>query len=325
MSGQALPPLAPEPTTGSAAFGATDWVLLLSVAAIWGSSFLLIDIALEAFSPALIAALRVTLGATALALVPRARRTRIDRRDRTRVALLGVTAMGIPLLLFPVAQQWIDSSIAGMINGAMPLTTAMWAMVLLRRPPGRWVIAGLIVGFAGVVAIVVPQTPTFGTGSSRTALGVGLALIVVAMYGLAANLAVPLGQRYGALPVLLRAQLAAMVILVPYGVRGSFGSSFAWGPALAMLPLGVLGTGAVYVLMITLVGRVGSTRGATAAYLVPLVAVLLGVTIAGDVLPRLALAGVALVLAGAWLSSRPDLPGARLRSSHPRQRDGRGS
>jgi drug/metabolite transporter (DMT)-like permease len=323
VSGRALPSLTPEPPTGSAAFGATDWAMLLSVAAIWGSSFLLIDIALEAFSPAVIAALRVTLGATALAFVPRARRIRIDRQDHVRVALLGVAAMGIPLLLFPIAQQWIESSIAGMINGAMPLTTALWATMLLRRPPGRWVIAGLIVGFAGVVAIVVPQTPTFGTGSMRTALGVGLALIAVVMYGLAANLAVPLGQRYGALPVLLRAQLAAMVILIPNGVRGSSGSSFAWGPAVAMLPLGVLGTGAVYVLMVTLVGRVGSTRGATAAYLVPLVAVLLGVTIAGDVLPRLALAGVVLVLAGAWLSSRPDLPAARHRGPQPRRRHAR--
>ena len=112
-------------------FGPTDWLLLASVALIWGSSFLFIDVGLEALQPGVIAAAGVALGVAALALVPAARRP-IGREDRPRVAFLGVIWAGLPLLLFPVAQQWIDSSVAGMLNGAVPLAGAAWAVVLLR-------------------------------------------------------------------------------------------------------------------------------------------------------------------------------------------------
>ena len=79
-------------------------------------------------------------------------------------------------------------------------------------------------------------------GSRATMLGTSLVVGAVLCYGLAVNLAVPLQQRHGALPVLLRAQLAALVLLAPFGLWGLRGSHFAWGPALAMLPLGILGT-----------------------------------------------------------------------------------
>ena len=219
-------------------FGATEWLLLASVALIWGSSFLFIDIGLEALQPGVIAASRVALGVAALSLFPAARRP-IGREDRTRVAFLGVIWAGLPLLLFPVAQQWIDSSVAGMLNGAVPLAGAAWAVLLLRRPLPRTHAIGLLVGFAGVLAISWPELQ----GSRATMLGAGLVILAVLCYGLAVNLAVPLQQRHGALPVLLRAQLAALVLLLPFGLWGLRGSHFAWGPALAMLPLGILGTG----------------------------------------------------------------------------------
>ena len=81
-------------------------------------------------------------------------RTAIDRDDWPRVALLGMTWVAIPLSLFPIAQQWIDSSVAGMINGAVPITTALWSTVLLRRLPGRIQLLGIALGFAGVVAVL---------------------------------------------------------------------------------------------------------------------------------------------------------------------------
>ena len=233
----------------SGSFGAAEWLLLACVALIWGSSFLFIDIGLEAF---------------------------------------------------PVAQQWIDSSVAGMLNGAVPLAGAAWAVVLLRRPLPRIQAIGLLVGFAGVLAISWPQVQ----GSRATMLGVSLVLLAVLCYGLAVNLAVPLQQRYGALPVLLRAQLAALVLLLPFGLWGLGGSSFAWGPVLAMLPLGILGTGLAFVLMTTLVGRVGGPRGAVATYFIPVVAIVLGVVLLDERVAPAAVAGTALVGVGAWLTSR---------------------
>ena len=282
------------------AFGPGEWLLLAAIALIWGSSFLFIDLSLEALQPGVIATARVALGVAALALVPAARRP-IGRQDRLRVGLLGLIWAGLPLLLFPVAQQWIDSSVAGMLNGAVPLAGAAWA-VLLGRLLGRVQLIGLLVGFAGVVAISWPQL----AGSRATTVGAGLVVLAVLCYGLAVNLAVPLQQRHGALPVLLRAQLAALVLLLPFGLWGLPGSRFELGPVLALLPLGVLGTGVAFVLMTTLVGRVGGPRGSVATYFIPVVAIALGVLVLGERVAPAALAGTALVVAGAWLASRPE-------------------
>jgi drug/metabolite transporter (DMT)-like permease len=281
------------------AFAAREWLLLSGVALIWGSSFLFIDIGLEALRPGVIALARLVLGALALALFPAARR-RVDRDDLPRVALLGLVWMGGPLILFPVAQQWIDSSVAGMLNGAVPLFGAAWAVVLLRRPPARAQTLGLTVGFAGVIAISWPEVE----GSRTTTLGAGLVVLAVLLYGLAINLAVPLQQRYGSLPVLLRAQLAALVPMLPFGLWSVPGSRLEWGAVLAMLPLGLLGTGLAFVLMTTLVGRVGGPRGAVATYFIPVVAIALGVVFLGERATPVALLGTTLVLAGAWLTSR---------------------
>jgi drug/metabolite transporter (DMT)-like permease len=286
----------------SEAFGAQEWLLLSSIAVIWGSSFLFIDIGLEAFRPGVIALARVALGAVALALFPAARRA-IDRQDFPRVALLGLIWMVIPLLLFPVAQQWIDSSVAGMLNGAVPLFGAAWAVLLLRRPLARAQTLGLLVGFAGVLAISWPELE----GSRATTLGVVLVVVAVTCYGLAVNLAVPLQQRYGSLPVLLRAQLVALLLLLPFGLWSLPGSHLEWGAALAMLPLGILGTGLAFVLMTTLVGRVGGPRGAVATYFIPVVAIALGVVFLGERVAPAALLGTGLVLAGAWLTSRREV------------------
>ena len=282
------------------AFGVREWGLLAGVALIWGSSYLFIDVGLEALAPGVIAVTRVVLGLAALALVPAARRP-IGREDLARVAFLGVIWTGLPMILFPVAQQWIDSSVAGMLNGAVPLAGAAWAVVLLRRPLPRLHAVGLLIGFAGVLAISWPQLQ----GSRATTLGAALVILAVVLYGLAVNLAVPLQQRHGALPVLLRAQVAALVLLLPFGVWGLRDSSFAWPSVLAMVPLGVLGTGVAFVLMTTLVGRVGGPRGAVATYFIPVVAIVLGVLLLGERVAPAALAGTALVVGGAWLTSPP--------------------
>jgi drug/metabolite transporter (DMT)-like permease len=285
--------------TRAEAFGPLEWGVLAAIALMWGSSFLWIAIGLEAFEPGLIAFLRIALGTAAVALVPRARRP-VDREDRWRIAFLGLVWMAIPLTLFPVAQQWIDSSRAGMINGAMPLFAATFAAVLLRSLPGLRQAAGLAVGFAGVVLVSLPSA---GASPSQ-ALGVGLVLFATVLYGLSANLTVPLQQKYGALPVVLRAQLTAAILLLPYGLVSLPGSSFRLSSLLSLIVLGVLSSGLAFVLMATLVGRAGATRGALPIYFIPVVATVLGVAFRGETVGPLGIAGIALIIAGAWLASR---------------------
>jgi len=293
----------PTTSTGTnrEAFGAAEWGLLASIALIWGSSFLFMAIGLESFEPGVVTLARVGLGAVTLALVPAARAS-IERSDLGRIALLGVIWIGIPLTIFPIAQQWIDSSVAGMLNGALPIAAAAWATVLLRTLPGWRQLVGIGIGFAGVVAISVPEL----VDSSATALGTALVVVAVILYGLSTNLAVPLQQKYGALPVLFRAQLAALVIVIPYGLIQLQASTWSWSSAAAMIPLGVLGTALAFVFMATLVGRVGAPRGSIAIYFVPVVAVVLGVAFRDEVIAPVALAGVTLVLVGAWIASRKE-------------------
>lgn len=281
------------------AFGLAEWALLSGVALIWGSSFVFMAIGLDALNPGVITMCRVGLGALALVVVPKARKA-IDRQDRRRVFTLGIIWIGIPLMIFPIAQQWIDSSVAGMLNGAVPITSAVFATLLLRRLPGWRQLLGIGVGFIGILAISAPEM----VDTSATALGTAMVVGAVILYGLSTNLAVPLQQKYGALPVLLNAQLAALVIVVPFGLASIPGSQWAWQSALAMIPLGVLGTGLAFVLMTTLVGRVGGPRGSVAIYFVPIVAIALGVAVRGDVVEPIAIGGAALVLLGAWITSR---------------------
>jgi drug/metabolite transporter (DMT)-like permease len=91
---------------------------------------------------------------------------------------------------------------------------------------------------------------------------------------------------------------------VPFGLWSLPGSRPAWGPALAMLPLGILGTGLAFVLMSILVGRVGGPRGAVATYFIPVMAIALGVVFLSERVAPAALLGTVLVLVGAWLTSR---------------------
>lgn len=283
------------------AFGATEWGLLSGIALIWGSSFFFIAIGLESFRPGVVTLARVGLGAATLALIPRARAS-IDRGDLGRVALLGIIWIGIPLIIFPIAQQWIDSSVAGMLNGAVPVSSAVFATLLLRKLPGWRQLLGIGIGFLGILAISAPQV----VESTATAFGTFLVIVAIVLYGLSTNMAVPLQQRYGALPVLLRAQLAALVIIVPFGLAQVPGSVWSWKSAAAMVPLGVLGTALAFVFMTTLVGRVGGPRGSIAIYFVPVVAIVLGVAFRDEIVAPLAILGTGLVLIGAWITSRKE-------------------
>ncbi|MDH3305937.1 MAG: DMT family transporter [Acidimicrobiia bacterium] len=288
--------------TRSEAFAGLEWGLLALIAGIWGSSFLFIELALESFSPFLITSLRIGFGATALALVPGARRP-IERYDWPRVFLVGIVWMAFPLSLFPIAQQWIDSSLAGMLNSSMPLFSAFFAALLLRRSPGRPQFVGLVLGFAGVAVITLPAVDN---ATSSSGLGALLVIAATASYGLAANLVVPLQQRYGSLPVLLRVQVVALIATAPMGMAGVADSSFSPTALAATVALGALGTGVAFVLMASLVGRVGATRGSVAIYFIPLVAIVLGVVFLDESVAALSVIGTAVVLLGAWLTSRSE-------------------
>jgi drug/metabolite transporter (DMT)-like permease len=281
------------------AFAFRDWILFVSIGSIWGSSFLLIDIGLEAFQPGLITWMRVGLGALVLALVPGARRP-IERYDRPRLIALSFVWVAIPFTLFPIAQQYINSAVAGMLNGAMPIFAAIVATLLLRKLPNGAVLAGLILGFVGVAAISLSS----GSGGSSEALGVGLVLFATFCYGLAVNIATPITQQYGPLAVNAHMLAYATIWTAPLGVSGLLQSSFAWDSFLAILVAGAVGTGLAFVIMGSLVSSVGSTRSSFITYMIPVVALVLGVVFRNDQVAVVAVIGVGLVIVGALLAAR---------------------
>lgn len=281
-------------------FTPADWGLLAFTSIVWGGSYLFIAEGIETMSPGVVVFLRLVLGVAVLTAMRRARATTVRRGDLPRIAVLGVVWFAIPLTLFPIAEQWIPSAIAGMLNGALPVFTATFAAVVLRRLPGRNQLYGLAVGVLGVVCIGLPTVE----GGSRMLLGVVLVLLAMVCYAVASNLVVPLQQRYGSVPVIWRAQIVALALSVPYAVAGAGESTFAWRSFTAVVALGALGTGLAFAAAATLMGRVGGTRGGVIAYLIPVVALVAGVVVRGETIAPLAVVGLGLTLVAAWLLSR---------------------
>ena len=281
------------------AFGPVEWGLMVFLALTWGASFVLIAVGLDAFEPGVVTMLRVGLGAVTLAFFPGARRP-IDRADWPRLAVIAATWTALPFTLFPVAQQWINSAVAGMLNGAMPILAALVASLLLRSLPGRTQAIGLGVGFVGIVLI---SAPTMGESESAL-LGVVLVMVAVVFYAISVNIVTPLQQRYGSVPVIARMLWVATVMTLPVGLGSMAGSSFSWASLTAVVVLGVAGTGLAYVAMAELAGRAGGTRASTVTYLIPVVAVGLGILFRGDRVTTVAFVGIALVIAGAIITSR---------------------
>src|SRR5918999_519840 len=125
----------------------------------------------QAFAPLAITLIRVVLGIAALALFRKARAP-VDRADLPAIALLGLLWIALPFVLFPIGQQWIDSSLAGMINGGVPIFAAVVAALVVRRLPESKQLFGIGLGFAGVLLVGLPVVQH----AQSTALGASLVL-----------------------------------------------------------------------------------------------------------------------------------------------------
>lgn len=289
-------PSAPSPA--AARFALRDWVFLVAIALMWGSSFLLIKFGLEDFSPWTVAWLRIVFGALALTFVPAARRPLRDRRDVRGVVFLGVVWMALPFAMFTLAEQHISSALAGMINGAAPLFTAAFAVLFFGAVLSRRLVVGLVVGFVGVVVLGLPNVE-----GAASLVGIGLCLVAVICYGLSFNVSGPLQARNGALPVIWRIQLVGLVVSAPFGLPGLADATPTLEGVLAVVAMGSLGTGLAFAMFAVLVGRVGAPRASITTYLVPAVALGLGAGLAGETVAPLSLVGIVLVLVGAWVAT----------------------
>jgi drug/metabolite transporter (DMT)-like permease len=282
-----------------------DSALLILPGVIWGASFLFIAEGLEAVGPNGVTFIRILVGFITLSFFPAARR-RIADGDGRATALLGVLWFAFPLSMFPYAEQHVSSALTGMLNGATPLFTAVAAALFARRLPTRSIVLGLIVGFAGAVLMGLPGLEA----NAGSRIGILLILAALTSYGVALNIARPLQLRNGALPVIWRALGVGLVLTAPLGVSDTMQAQWSLWPVLALLALGAFGTGIANVLVATAAGRMGATRASATAFLIPVVALVLGVVLRDEYVSVLSVVGVAVCLAGAWMLRLAQATGA---------------
>jgi drug/metabolite transporter (DMT)-like permease len=280
-------------------FALVDWGQLVVVAVIFGSAFLWIALALRSIDPGTLSFDRVMLGAAAVSILPSARCT-IRRVDWPRLGLASFFGIAAPVFLFALAEERIPSALAGMLVSAIPIMTAVVAAIETRTWPSRRRSAGLAVGLVGIVLLIAPDL----SGGGGQALGVGMVLGAVLAYSIASTLYAPLQQTYGSLRVTLWLLILSTVMLLPLGLLGLQDSSIEPLSISALLILGVVGTGVVWALFVGLIGRVGAVRSSVAGYLVPIVALLLGVVFLSEQIEWIQAGGVTVTLIGGYIVSR---------------------
>ena len=283
-------------------FGPPEWGMVTAVAMTWGASFLFIAIAIDHVATGVVPLARLVFGALALALFPAARK-RIDRADMVRVAILGFVAMTVPFYLYPLAERSVSSSITGMINGSIPITTVVAAAILTRRAPSRRRIAAVLIGFAGIALI---SFGSVGDGKGASVHGVLFLMLATCCYAFTSILSREMQMKYGTLTVLLWQEIFAIVFALPLGVPALFDSSFAWPAFFSLLVLGAAGTGFAYVMYGMLMVRAGAVRGVIGVFFTPIVATVLGLVFRDETVSIVSVVGMCVVIGGAWLTSRPD-------------------
>jgi drug/metabolite transporter (DMT)-like permease len=300
-------------------FGPTEWGLSTVLALTWGSSFLLIALAIEHLDPAVVPLGRSVIGAAALWFFPGAREP-IPRAHWPRIALLGLVWMALPFLLFPLAEQTVASSVAGMMNGGLPVVIAAVTAVWVRRMPSAKRIGAIALGFIGIVVVALPAVRSDAAEKQiADALGITWLALALLGYAVGSNLARPLQAIYSPAQLLMRVQLAAALWMLPFGAPALTRSEFAWSSTIALVVLGVMGTGVAFVAFGTLLERTGITRAMIPTYFTPIVGLILGVAFNAESIATLSIVGMLIVIASAWLTSKPDDRDVMLSDSRSRE------
>jgi drug/metabolite transporter (DMT)-like permease len=216
--------------------------------------------------------------------------------------------MALPFSLFPLAQQTTASSVAGMINGGLPVVIALVTAVWVRRLPSVQRVIAIALGFVGIVVIALPAVRAESSSGESIADLRGIALLLAAVLGYAfgANIARPLQAQYSPARLLMRVQFAAALWSLPLAAGGVTTSQFAWSAAAALVVLGIVGTGVAFVVFGTLLERTGITRAMIPTYFTPIVGLIVGALFNNEHIALISVVGMCIVIASAWMTSKPD-------------------
>ena len=294
----------------------------LLLALIWGSSFLLMKVGLRTMAPLQISGLRIFAGTATLLGLLALTGGKLPREPRVwgHLVVSGIFLTALPFSLFALGEERVSSALAGIGNATTPVAAVFFALALLpsdRLSPRKLV--AVIIGFAGVIVIMQP----WESAGRPDLLGFGMTLVAGASYGLGWTY----NRRYlatadlGGLSQPTALLAVGSVLMVPVllvwwlATRGTHAAPWsghldpagggALLPVLAILALGIVGTGLAYMLQFDVVRGAGATVSTTVTYLIPVVSVVLGVLVLGEHLAWPQLLGAAIVLASAVVIGLP--------------------
>jgi drug/metabolite transporter (DMT)-like permease len=277
------------------------WALFIALSVIWGVPYLFIKVAVRELEPASLVFVRTALGATLLLPVVIARGNVRALLARWRpIALFTVAEMAIPWLLLSHAERKVTSSLAGLFMASVPLVGAVLSRALGGHEPlGGRRIAGLVVGFAGVVALL-----GLDSGGADLASVVQLAIVAVG-YAVGPMIIARRLSDVPALEVVAASLALGAVGYAPAGLALLPANMPGLGVVGAVIVLGVACTAVAFVLFFQLIAEVGPVRATVITYVNPAVAVAAGVTLLGEPFTLGTGVGFVLILAGSWLATGP--------------------
>jgi drug/metabolite transporter (DMT)-like permease len=282
-----------------------SWLgLYIALGIVWGCSFIFIKLGLEFLTPFGVAFGRCALGAVALLVYLKLKGLTLVR-DRKMIGHLWIVSLllnVIPGIFFAWAETEVTSILAGIINAVTPLMTLIAIMVVSRNEkPTRPQVVGLILGFLGVLTVLGAWQ---GLGDNPL-WAILILLAAVTCYGFS----FPYSRRF-ILPAQLKPEvmaatqvtLGAITLLPFFLINGVAKSEFLLGPVLAMVALGVFGSGFAYIWNFTIMRDAGSAIASSVTYVTPLVAVLVGFIFLNEKLHWYEPAGAVIVLLGAAIA-----------------------
>lgn len=282
-----------------------SWLpIYLALGLVWGCSFIFIKLGLEFLTPVGVAFGRCALGAMTLLLIAKVRGISLPTERRTWFILWIVSLLlnVFPGILFAFAEERVTTILAGIINACTPLSTLIFILFVFRSEKiSRHQIFGLIIGGIGVLTVLGIWK---GIGAN-SAVGAIALLVAITCYGLS----FPIIKKY-LTPLNLKAEAlaasqvtAATITLLPfYLINGITKAEYKTGPILAMIALGVFGSGLAYIWTFQIVERAGSSVASSVTYLTPVVAVFVGWLFLGEHISWHEPVGGVIVLLGAATS-----------------------
>jgi drug/metabolite transporter (DMT)-like permease len=283
----------------------TSWVTLyIALGVVWGCSFIFIKLGLEFLTPVGVAFGRVSLGAITLLMWARFKGISLPKGKSMWFHLWVVALLlnVIPGYLFAVAETEVTSILAGIINAVTPLMTLLAIMLAFREEkPKSYQVIGLLLGFLGVLTVLGAWQ---GLGDNPPSAVIAL-LCAVACYGIS----FPYSRKY-VLPKKIKAEslaagqltMGALTLLPAYLINGISITNYRPGPVLAMLTLGILGSGFAYIWNFKIMEAAGSAIASTVTYVTPVVAVIVGIIFLGEGVTWYEPVGGLIVLLGAAIS-----------------------